>query len=65
MHEFFKQVFIAFLNFNGSLTSMVNVSDHTKCISLGNQPCMARPTLIDLNLDQIIKDCLTIYSLLI
>ena len=31
---------------------MANVSDHAKCISLSNQPCMTRPTLIDLNLDE-------------
>ena len=31
---------------------MVNVSDHTKCISLNNQPCMIRSILIDLNLDE-------------
>ena len=29
---------------------MVNVSDHTKCISLNNQSCLARPTAIDLTL---------------
>ena len=28
---------------------MVNVSDHTKCISLNNQSWLARPTIIDLN----------------
>ena len=43
-----KQVFIALLKFSG-LASMVTVSEHTKCISLINQPCMARPTLTDLN----------------
>ena len=31
---------------------MVNVSEHIKCVSLSNQPCMNRPTLIDLNLDK-------------
>ena len=31
---------------------MVNVSDQRKCISLNNQPSMARPTLIDLNPDE-------------
>ena len=31
---------------------MVNISDRTKCISLSNQPCMTRPTLIDLNPDE-------------
>ena len=28
---------------------MVNVSSLTRCISLNNKPCMARPTIIDLN----------------
>ena len=28
---------------------MANASSFTKCITLNNQPCMTRPTLIDLN----------------
>ena len=36
-----KQVFIAFLSFDESLA--------TKCVSLNNEPCMIRPSLIDLN----------------
>ena len=36
-----KQVFLAFLSFSGSSA--------TKCVSLSHEPCMARPTLIDLN----------------
>ena len=32
---------IALLSFSESLA--------TKCVSLNNEPCMARPTLIDLN----------------
>ena len=35
-----KQVFIVLFSFSGSLA--------TKCVSLSNEPCMARPTLIDL-----------------
>ena len=31
---------------------MVHFSDHTKCISLSNQPCMTWPTLINVNLDK-------------
>ena len=31
---------------------MVSVSRNTKCISLDNQPCMTRPTLINLNPDK-------------
>ena len=30
---------------------MVNV--HTKCTSLNNEPCIARPTLVDLNLEKL------------
>ena len=36
-----KQVFIALLSFSGTLV--------TKCVYLSNEPCMTRPTLIDLN----------------
>ena len=39
----FIKVLIA-LNFGGSLA--------TKCMSLDNEPCIARPTTIDLNLDE-------------
>ena len=41
MFWFIKQVFIMLSSFGGSLT--------TKCVSLSNEPCMASPTLIDLN----------------
>ena len=41
MFRFIKQVLIALLIFNESLT--------TKYVSLNNETCMARPTLIDLN----------------
>ena len=40
MFRLIKQVFIALLNFSRSLA--------TKCVSLINEPCMTRPTLIDL-----------------
>ena len=36
-----KQVFIALLSFSESLA--------TKCVSLNNQLCLIRPTIIDLN----------------
>ena len=36
-----KQVFIALLSFSGFLA--------TKCVSLNNELCVIRPTLIDLN----------------
>ena len=38
--------------FTATLASIVNVSDHTECISLKNQSCMTRPILIDLNPDE-------------
>ena len=41
MFWFIKQVFSALLSFTGSLA--------TKCVSLSNQPCTAKPTLIDLS----------------
>ena len=34
--------------FIGLLTSIVNVSNHTKCIFLNNQQCMTQPTVISL-----------------
>ena len=45
MINFIKQVFIPLLSFNGSLAK--------KCVSLSNEPCMARPTLTDLNPNEI------------
>ena len=35
--------------FIGLLTSLGNVSNHTKCVSLSNQKCMFQPTLINLH----------------
>ena len=35
-----KKIFIVLL------TDLVNGSNHTKCVSLSNQKCMTRPTLI-------------------
>ena len=31
------------------LSSVVNTSNHTKCVSLSNQKCMIQPTLINLH----------------
>ena len=31
------------------LSSIVNASNHTKCVSLSNQKCMIQPTLINLH----------------
>ena len=40
-----RQVFIALFGFSGLLASMANVSNFTACLSLNNQPCMARKYL--------------------
>ena len=40
MFRLIEQVFIELLRFRGSLSSMANAPDHTKCISLNNQPYM-------------------------
>ena len=34
------------------LSSIVNASNHTKCISLSNQKCKIQPPLIDLHPNQ-------------
>ena len=52
MFRLIKKVFNALLIFSGSLASMANVSNYTKCLSLNNQSCMTRPTLIDFNPDE-------------
>ena len=31
------------------LTSIVNASNHTKCVSIGNQKCMTQPTIANLH----------------
>ena len=73
MFVFIKKMFI------GLLTSIVNVSNHTKCISLNNQQCMTQPTAINLrpnkytkglhyypfavNLDAYVESCNTLNDL--
>ena len=42
-------MFIELLSFNSSLARVAKFSDRTKCLSLNDEPCMVRPTLIDLN----------------
>ena len=44
MFSLIKEVFIVLLCFSGSLAF-----DQTKCILLNDEPCIVRPTLIDLN----------------
>ena len=62
MFSLIKQVFIVLLGFSGSLASIVNASNHTKCTFLNNQQCMTQPTLI-INLHP--KDYVTIHLQLI
>lgn len=46
-------MFVELFSFSEALSCIVNVSDHTKRISLNNQPYMntAKPALVDLNND--------------
>ena len=45
------------------LTSAVNTSNHTKCVSLNNQKCMTQPTLINLHSNEYSQESLLfIYS---
>ena len=43
MFGFIKKIFI------GLLTSVVNASNHTKCVSLNNDQCMVQSTLINVH----------------
>ena len=48
----YKTLFTPFsglLSFSSSLEHVAEVSDQTKCLSLNDEPCMVRPTIIDLN----------------
>ena len=49
MFSLIKQVFVVLLSFSSSLASVAKGSTRTKCLSLNDQPCMAGPTVIDLN----------------
>ena len=44
MFSFIKQVFVVLLSLSKSLES-----GQTKCLSLNDELCMVRPTLVDLN----------------
>ena len=46
MFGLIKKMFIVLLS------NIVNVSNHTKCISLSNQKCMIQPTFINLHLNE-------------
>ena len=47
MFGLIKKAFLALLSFSGSMASMANASNFSTCISLNNQLCMARHTLIN------------------
>ena len=49
MYGHTKNVFNTLLSLCGSLAHIAKVSDHTKCIFPINEPCLATPTLINLN----------------
>ena len=49
MYGFTISRFIELFSFSRLLAYMINFSTLTTCVSLNNQPCMTRPTLIDLN----------------
>ena len=39
------------------LASIVNASNHAQCVSLSNQKCEIRPTLINLHSDDNSQEC--------
>ena len=49
MFNLIKQVFIVSLNLSESLARVAKVSDQTKCLFLNDEPCMVRPSLINMN----------------
>ena len=58
MFSLIKQDFIVLLSFSSSLGRVAIV--RTKCLSLNDEPCMVRPTLIDLNPVELKYDSLMI-----
>ena len=42
-------------SFIGLLTGIVSASNHAKCVSLNNRKCMIKPTLINLQPNNIVK----------
>ena len=50
MFEIIKKTFIVLL------TTLVNASGHTKCVSLNNQKCEIQPTLINLHPNEYSQD---------
>ena len=58
MFELIKKVFM------GLLISIINESNHEKCVLLSNQNCMIQPTLINLHLMNTVKNFTTVHLLL-
>ena len=54
MFRLIRQVFIELWSSSESLANVINVSDYTNhnLWLYNNQPCISRPTLIDLNIDE-------------
>ena len=59
MFGLIKKAFIELLSLSGSLASIVNASDHAKCLYLNNQQHITQPTLIKLHHNKYIQglDC--------
>ena len=53
MLKFIKLVFTVLLSFSRSLARAVRVSHTTKCISRNSKSCLAVPTYIDSNLNEL------------
>ena len=49
----FKRPFSVLLSFSRSLAHAAKVSHSIKCISLNNDPCLARSTFTDLNSNEL------------
>lgn len=47
-----RKTFISLLSFIRWIASEFEVSDQIKCISLNDQPCTTRPSLMNLNSDK-------------
>ena len=50
MFELIKKIFKKI--FMGLWISIINASNHTKCVWLSNQKCMIQPTFINLQLNK-------------
>ena len=59
MFSLIKQVFI------GLLASIVNASNHIKCMSIKSHQCIIQPALINLHIMNMLKDYVTIHLQLI